>query len=317
MQNSTVPHTRALERPGWLTDEVWPLPSAVIDADGVDVHFVDVGDGPVLVFVHTGFWSIVWRDLIMRLRGAFRCISIDFPSSGLSGRAKGKPTLEGHGRVLESVLDALAIQRYTLVCHDLGAMAGLSLAARRPERVEGIVAVNTFAWPPGRVLRAMLGFMGSGPIREFNTVTNVVPRLTATRFGVGRNFDRATRRAFLRPLRRRHRRRAFHHLMRDAARSREQLASIEAALRGPLADRPVLTVFGERNDPFHFQDRWIQMFPTAGRIVVPKGNHFPMCDDPDLVARSVRSWHTGVAPYAPGTIVAPDSTTTPAIKAKS
>jgi len=27
------------------------------------------------------------------------------------------------------------------------------------------------------------------------------------------------------------------------------------------------------------------------QIVVPKGNHFPMCDDPDRVANPIRGWH--------------------------
>jgi len=27
-------------------------------------------------------------------------------------------------------------------------------------------------------------------------------------------------------------------------------------------------------------------------VVVAKGNHFPMCDDPDLVARTIRAWHS-------------------------
>jgi hypothetical protein len=32
-------------------------------------------------------------------------------------------------------------------------------------------------------------------------------------------------------------------------------------------------------------------------VVVSKGNHFPMCDDPDLVAAAIRSLHRdGVAP---------------------
>jgi pimeloyl-ACP methyl ester carboxylesterase len=33
------------------------------------------------------------------------------------------------------------------------------------------------------------------------------------------------------------------------------------------------------------------MFNDARQIVVAKGNHFPMCDDPNLVAASIREWH--------------------------
>ncbi len=53
----------------------------------------------------------------------------------------------------------------------------------------------------------------------------------------------------------------------------------------------MLTVFGERNDPFDFQGKWKALFPHAVQVVVPAGHHFPMCDAPDLVAEAICSWH--------------------------
>jgi len=58
-----------------------------------------------------------------------------------------------------------------------------------------------------------------------------------------------------------------------------------------LAQVPMLTIFGERNDPFGFQKRWKELFPDARQAVVAKGNHFPMCDAPDFVAREIREWY--------------------------
>jgi len=69
---------------------------------------------------------------------------------------------------------------------------------------------------------------------------------------------------------------------------------VERALTGPLRQVPLLTIFGERNDPLKFQPRWKALFPEARQVVVSKGNHFPMCDDPDLVATSIRDWYRGV-----------------------
>ena len=53
----------------------------------------------------------------------------------------------------------------------------------------------------------------------------------------------------------------------------------------------MFTVFGEKNDPFGFADRWRSMFPHARSWIVPAGNHFPMCDDPDGYASRLRDWH--------------------------
>ena len=62
------------------------------------------------------------------------------------------------------------------------------------------------------------------------------------------------------------------------------LERADAALRGPLADRPLLTIFGQYNDPLRLQPQWRQRFPSARQEIVPKGNHFPRCDTPASVA---------------------------------
>ncbi len=120
--------------------------------------------------------------------------------------------------------------------------------------------------------------------------------MTATRFGVGRHLDRQGRAAFLGPTRDRCRRRHFHDLMHDTYRSRTTLEAIENALLGSLRHLPLLTVFGERNDPMLFQGRWQELFPIATQVVVPRGNHFPMNDAPTMFAIEIcRWWHEAVA----------------------
>ena len=78
--------------------------------------------------------------------------------------------------------------------------------------------------------------------------------------------------------------------MRDASRSAPLLEQVETGLRTVLADRPALTIFGQYNDPFRFQRRWRAIFPHARQVVVARGNHFPMNDDPQGVAAAIGSW---------------------------
>jgi pimeloyl-ACP methyl ester carboxylesterase len=68
---------------------------------------------------------------------------------------------------------------------------------------------------------------------------------------------------------------------------------VTQAVATTLNHLPVLTIFGERNDPFGFQGRHAATFPDHHGVVVRGGNHFPMMDDPDLFATSVRDWHAG------------------------
>ena len=253
---------------------------------------VDEGSGPVLLLVHAGMWSFVWRDLIVELSRDFRCVAVDFPGSGLTEAPDEYPVgLESNSRLLEEVVvDRLGLGDVTLVVHDVGGLIGLAVAARRPDLVRGLVLMNTFGWPPPRLLKGMLRLMGSPLLRGLDTATNFVPRLTSGRFGVGRHLGRPARTGFLGPTQERARRRTFHQLMADASRSTRLLEPIETALQTSLADLPVLTIFGQYNDPLHFQARWRELFPHARQVVVPRGNHFPMNDDPLGVAAAIRSW---------------------------
>lgn len=280
-----------LPRPAWLPAATWPFETYGVEAGDSLFAVTEAGAGPPLLLVHVGAWSFIWRDLVLRLARDFRCVFFDAPGNGRTRDAPGTTiTMENAARAVRSVVDALDLRKFTLVAHDLGGPAALAALATTPERVAGIVAMNTFAWSPSGGLRKMLAIMGSPVMREIDVATGFLPRISATWFGVGRHMDQASRAAFragMGPLGRR----AFHHYMRDVRQCEGLHEKVQRALEGPLANAPLLTVFGERNDPFGFQPRWKQMFPGARQVVVAKGNHFPMCDAPDFVADAIRHWY--------------------------
>ena len=167
------------------------------------------------------------------------------------------------------------------------------MATPRADKVRGLVLANTFAWTPDRwALRAMLRFMGGGLMTAIDTGTNLIPKLSSTTFGVGRNLERSGRQAFLGPFRDRNVRRRFHRLMRSTIEDAEFTDAVAHGVAATLARTPALTIFGEKNDPFGFQERHASVFTTHQAIVVEAGNHFPMMDDPTLFVDSLRSWHT-------------------------
>jgi pimeloyl-ACP methyl ester carboxylesterase len=279
-------------RPRWLTPDAYPFTVRHVELSGGPVAYVDEGAGPTLVFVHAGMWSFVFRDVIARLRPHVRCVTLDFPGYGLSPATADDLTLADLADVLDEFLTTLDLRGVTVVAHDLGGPVALAAAARRRTRVAGLVLANTFAWTPDTwALRAMLRTMGSAPMQRFGAATNLVPRLTATRFGVGRHLSPEGRAAFLGPFVDRAVRRRFHALMGSVLRERDLTDRVANATRTVLNDLPVLTIFGERNDPFGFQQRHAATFPDHTAVVVARGNHFPMMDDPDLFATAVRHWH--------------------------
>jgi haloalkane dehalogenase len=289
---ATTIDKKPLPRPAWLPKTVWPFETIGVEVDGIQLAVTDVGQGPAMLFVHTGAWSFIWRDLMKCLAADFRCICFDAPGNGRSGPIpQSETTLELASRAAAGVIEKLELEHFTLVAHDLGGISGLAAVAKTPARVNGIVAMNTFGWRPSELgLRFMLALVGSGVIREIDVLTNFISRIGSSSFGIGRHLDEAGRRAF-RAGTAKAARRAFHYYMQDARRCDALYEQIGIALAGPFATLPVLTIFGERNDPFHFQQRWKSLFPQAVQVVVPKGNHFPMCDAPGLVAQAIRSWH--------------------------
>lgn len=278
-----------LDRPSWLPSAAWPWDTYALSDPRGRIAVTDIGQGPTLLFVHVGSWSFVWRDVLLRLHNDFRCVAVDAPGCGLSDPAAA-PTLAQAGEAVTAVIDALQLRDVTLVAHDLGGPAGFLAAARRPDRIAALAAVNCFAWTPtGPAFRGMLALMGSAPVRGVDVATNVLPRITSSSFGVGRHWSRADRAVFRAGIGAAARR-AWHGYFRDARGARDLYAEVDVALRGALSDRPLLTIFGQFNDPLRFQPRWKALFPDARQLKVRRGNHFPMCDHPELVASALKSF---------------------------
>lgn len=78
--------------------------------------------------------------------------------------------------------------------------------------------------------------------------------------------------------------------MRSALASPDFFSTVQNAASSILNDQPVLTIFGQRNDPWGFQARHAATFPNHEGVMISKGYHFPMADDPGLFADSIREW---------------------------
>jgi len=280
---------RTFARPTWLPAQVWPFETMILDIEGAQIAVSEIGRGPALL-LYTGIGSFVWRDVMMRLSGDFRCITIDPPGIGLSAPIpRSEATLERSARTVVATIDALDLQNLTLIAHDSGGPPAFAAAGRRAACVGGLVGVNTFGWrPAGAAFRGMLAVMGSSITRQFSLRTGALARLTATSFGVGRNLDEKSRRAYRAGLQKSMS--VFHDYLNDA-RNSDLYDEVARAIAGRLARLPLLTIFGEHNDPLRFQPQWKARFPAAHQVIVRKGNHFPMCDAPDFVADEIRRWY--------------------------
>ncbi|HEY4650438.1 MAG TPA: alpha/beta fold hydrolase [Pontibacter sp.] len=135
-------------KPDWLDTREYPFESKYLTLPCGKMHYIDEGEGPVIVMVHgTPAWSFIYRNLIKKLRANYRCIAMDMLGFGLSDKPEDfsyKP--RAHAANFEALMEHLQLKDITLVVHDFGAPIGLAYALNHPEKVCNIVMLNTWTW---------------------------------------------------------------------------------------------------------------------------------------------------------------------------
>ena len=278
-----------------LPYEEYPFQSRFIDIAGNNIHYIDEGEGPTLLFVHAPFWSIVFRDVIKALRSDFRCVALDFPGTGFSEPSEDyQPTMPDAAAVLEGFVRALTLDTITLVAHDIGGGIGLGAVRKMPRRFVGLAVTGSFAWPLEGYpdITRMLRIVGGPVFGGINAHINFLARLSATSFGVGRRLSKEGKSAFLTPFRSTSVRRTATTMLGNAAACDDFLADIERSLKSELSRLPTLLVYGEKDEGrlAGFQDHFERLLPHADSFVVEGAHHFPQMDAPHAVAGYIRNW---------------------------
>ncbi|MEU9107259.1 alpha/beta hydrolase [Streptomyces xanthophaeus] len=141
-----------------------------VDVDGVRVAYRESGpaDGPVLLLLHGFPTSSHQFARLMDALGdvPYRLIAPDYPGFGRTETPAGFTyTFDRLADIVEGFTDALGLERFALYVFDFGAPVGLRLAARRPDRVTGLIVQNGNAYEEGL----------SDAAREFTALRREVP----------------------------------------------------------------------------------------------------------------------------------------------
>lgn len=121
--------------------------SRFVDANGLRLHCLQAGTGTPLVLLH-GWpeWSHAWRPVMTRLASRFAMTAPDFRGFGDSAKTSLAPANDATPEQLASdtlaLADALGLQRFGLVSHDVGSFVAQTIARRAPERISGLFFFN-------------------------------------------------------------------------------------------------------------------------------------------------------------------------------
>lgn len=283
------------KQPHWLDTEEYPFSPAYFTYQGITQHYLDVGSGEILLFVHgTPSWSFDFRNVIKTLSRSYRCIALDHIGFGLSDKPSDYPyTTQQHAQRLTNFIQFLNLPAFTLVLHDFGGPIGLKYALEHPSSITRLIILNSWLGssegdPDFIKLKRIL----KSPLLPFlYTYLNFSARfLMPTSFG-HKKLPTQIRKQFTQPFQNRHERKGTvgfaHSLLNDQAWFEELYSKIDR-----LQKKPVLLVWG-MNDPIlkpSYLERFKTAFPKAMVEALEACGHFPQEEEPALTSAAIEKF---------------------------
>jgi len=137
--------------------ETTPSPSSpeigeTVDVHGISTNYHDLGSGAPVVLIHgsgpgVSAWAN-WRLNLPFLSERFRVLAPDVLGFGYTDRPEGvRYDVDSWTEHLVGFLDALGLQRVSLVGNSFGGAIALSLATRFPQRVDKLVLMGSVGVP--------------------------------------------------------------------------------------------------------------------------------------------------------------------------
>ena len=157
---------------GIVEDLDWndaPRRGALIDIDGVRIHYIDEGSGPAVVLIHGfGGQTYQFRHVIPSLARDHRVIAVDLKSFGYSERSTHNVSHTDQVTMLHALLRKLGVARATFVGHSMGGAVVQRFAATFPEMVDALVLAASAVGderfgrrePPAWLLRPIVPILG-------------------------------------------------------------------------------------------------------------------------------------------------------------
>ncbi|MBP2547933.1 pimeloyl-ACP methyl ester carboxylesterase [Neorhizobium galegae] len=127
--------------------DVQPFPkdfeTKMIKVKDAELYVRVGGHGPAVVLLHGyGETGDMWAPLAARLAGKHTVIAPDLRGMGLSSHPAGGFDKANQGHDISAVLDALHVEKFDLVTHDIGNMVGFALATQNPGRVTSFTLMD-------------------------------------------------------------------------------------------------------------------------------------------------------------------------------
>ena len=255
------------------------------------IHYRAAGDGEPILFVHGVFVNgDLWRKVVPRLSDRYRCIAPDWPLGSHREPLHEDADLStpGLARLVAEFMDALDLERVTLVGNDTGGAICQLVVADHRERVGRLVLTSCDAFelyppPPFGFLVKLPSLPGAAFALARSLRVRPLLKLPIA-FGWVMNDlpEKAITDSYTRPL-------LDPAIRRDAVKLLEGVSTrhtLEAPARFKDFDRPVLLAWAgdDKLFPRTLQDRLGNVLPHARKEVIEGSRTFIGEDRPEALA---------------------------------
>ncbi len=266
-----------------------------VDSDGVKIHYVTAGTGPLVVLIHgfPDFWY-TWRAQMPELAKHFQVVAIDMRGFNLSDQPSGVenyalPKLVGD---IDAVVRHFKQDKATIVGHDWGGIVAWSYAMTFPDKTERLVILNL---PHPKGLQRELANnpkqqKASQYAREFqkeDAASKVLPEMLAfwVRDGDARKkYIEAFKRSSMEGM-----------LNYYKANYPKVPYTYSEDVKFPPVKCPVLMFHGLKDTallPGALNDTWKWVDKDLTLITIPKASHFVQQDAAEKVTKCMVAWLT-------------------------
>ena len=146
--------------PEWMRID-WRRHLRRVDVVGTEVNYVEIGEGPPLVFVHglSGAWQN-WLENLPHFARHHRAIALDLPGFGGSPMPPWAISIPAYGRFLRDFCERIGVGPCSIVGNSMGGFIATEVAVADPERIEKLALVSAAGITWARARREPAAMVG-------------------------------------------------------------------------------------------------------------------------------------------------------------
>ena len=279
----------------WLDTSEYPFSLHFFEINGQKMHYIDEGQGEILLFVHgTPSWSFDFRKIIKNISSQFRCIAIDHIGFGLSDKPENYDySTQNHSKTLEKFIIAKNLTNITLIVHDFGGPIGLNVAIQHPERINKLIIFNSWLWSSANDpdFIKLKGILKSPFLPFLYRYLNFSPCfLLPNSFG-DRKISKHILRHYTKPFPNKSSRSGPLAFARSLLNDQEWFEELWNN-KHSISQKSTLFIWGMK-DPIlqpQYLEKFISGFPNSHTLRLDTSGHFPQEEQPEKVTEAIQDF---------------------------